>query len=109
MAYDEGLASRIRDRLDDAQDVAEKTMFGGIAFMVNGHMSVGIIGSELMVRLSKDQHEEILARPHTRVMDFTGRVMKGWAYVNEEGISDDGVLHYWVDRCAAHARAQPGK
>ena len=109
MAYDEGLAMRIRERLDEARDVVEKKMFGGIAFMVNGHMSVGVIGSELMVRLSKDQHADVLAQPHTRVMDFTGRVMKGWAYVSEDGIADDDVLDYWVMRCATHARAQPGK
>jgi TfoX/Sxy family transcriptional regulator of competence genes len=109
MAYDEGLAARIRERFDGAQDVVEKQMFGGVAFMVNTHMCVGVVGSEMMIRLGKDTHDEVLAEPHMREMDFTGRVMRGWAFVTEDGVADDAVLQRWVDRCAEHAREQPRK
>ncbi|MCO4774091.1 MAG: TfoX/Sxy family protein [Deltaproteobacteria bacterium] len=108
MAYDEGLAYRIRERLEEVPHV-EKKMFGGVAFMVNGHMSVGIVKSDLMVRLDKSDHDELMERPHVREMDFTGRVMRGWGYVHENGVADDDVLDYWVDRCVTHAMSKPGK
>ena len=73
MPYDEGLAERIRTVLADHQGVVEKKMFGGIAFMVHGHMSVGIVKDALMVRVGAEEHEKLLRRPHARPMDFTGR------------------------------------
>lgn len=108
MAYDEGLAARIRAHLDDVPHV-EKAMFGGLAFMVNGHMTVGVNDARMMVRLDKPQHDEMMSRPHVSVMDFTGRVMKGWGYVSEAGCADDEVLEYWVERCVAHALSKKPK
>ncbi len=77
MAYDEGLAQRIREALDDRPGIAERKMFGGLCFTLNGNMACGVTGDELMVRVGPDKHAEALERPHARKMDFTGRPMKG--------------------------------
>ena len=77
MAYDEKLADRVRGVLVDRRDVHEKKMFGGLAFMVRGHMCVGIVDRELMARIGPDASEKALTRPHVRPMDFTGRPLKG--------------------------------
>ena len=79
MAYDEGLAQRLRDYFFERENVVEKKMFGGLAFMVNGNMSVGVTNKgDLMVRVGKDGHDDALAQPHARPMDFTGRKMTGF-------------------------------
>ena len=78
MPYSEKLADRIRMALDGRDDVVEKKMFGGVAFMVSGSMACGIIGDDLMARVGADQFEVALGRPHARVMDFTGRPLKGF-------------------------------
>ncbi len=109
MAYDEGLAQRIREAFGGQPGVVEKKMFGGIAFMVQGNMSVGVIGDVLMVRVGPEGHNGALTRPHTRPMDFTGRPMKGFIYVDEAGIEADGDLQAWVDRGVAYARSLPAK
>lgn len=99
MAYDEDLAQRIRHVLTelDAQPV-EREMFGGRAFMVRGHMTVGLLGDELMVRVGKDRYDEALALPHARVMDFTGRPSTGMVMVAPPGTADDHDLRAWVRR-----------
>src|SRR5262245_35286406 len=92
MAYDEGLAERIRGVLDDQAGVSEKRMFGGIAFLVNGHMGVGIVQDKLMVRVGPESYERVLRERHARKMDFTGRPMKGFVYVVPSGYERDGDL-----------------
>ncbi|HKJ24126.1 MAG TPA: TfoX/Sxy family protein [Myxococcota bacterium] len=109
MAYDEGLAQRIREALEEREDVSEKKMFGGLAFLLGGNMSVGIVGDELMVRVGPDAWASALAQPHAREMDFTGRAMKGFVYVAAEGVEDDGDLHGWVERGVAFAGSLPPK
>lgn len=109
MAYDEGLAQRIREALADADGLSERRMFGGIAFMLHGNMAVGISGDELMVRVGPEAYEDALAQPHARVFDMTGRVMRGWVVVAAEGIADDGALDDWVRRGADYARSLPPK
>jgi TfoX/Sxy family transcriptional regulator of competence genes len=109
MAYDEGLAERIRDVLMDTPDIGEKKMFGGMAFMLNDYMFVGITGEQLMARVGPDNYEAALARPHVAEMDFTGRPMKGYVYVAPEGIEDEEALAYWVELCAAFIRTLPPK
>lgn len=101
MAYDEGLAERIRENIGGREElgsdeVVEKKMFGGLAFMIRGHMTVGINGDELMVRLGPDAYEGALQRPHAREMDFTGRALKGFVYVGTEGIASDAELGEWI-------------
>lgn len=109
MAYDEGLAQRVREALADADGLSERRMFGGIAFMLHGNMAVGISGDELMVRVGPEAYEDALAQPHARVFDMTGRVMRGWVVVAAEGIADDGALGDWVQHGADYARSLPPK
>lgn len=109
MAYDEGLAERVRGVLDGRGDVAEKKMFGGIAFMLRGHMSVGIVKDELMVRVGPESYAELVRRPHARQMDFTGRPMKGFLYVAAEGLERDGDLERWVGHGVRYATSLPAK
>lgn len=109
MAFDEGLAERIRGVLGDRGDVVEKKMFGGLAFMVGGHMCAGIVKEELMVRVGKDAHEDSLAQPHARKMDFTGRSLKGMVYVGVEGFEDDADLEAWIGRGLRFVTGLPPK
>jgi TfoX/Sxy family transcriptional regulator of competence genes len=109
MAYDEGLAERIRVVLGERQGVSEKRMFGGIAFTIGGHMCVGIVKDELMVRVGKDAHEHLVRQPHARPMDFTGRPMKGFLYVASPGLERDVDLERWVERGVEYAISLPAK
>lgn len=105
MAYDEGLAARVRIRLEDRPGYAEKKMFGGLCFLLNGNMSCGISGDRLMARVGPEAWEEALSEPGAREMDFTGRSLKGFVYVDEDVLRDDAVLDRWVDRAAGFAGA----
>jgi len=78
MAYDEGLAERLRDLFVDRPGITEKKMFGGLAFMYRGHMLVGILEDSLMARVGTTEYADVLKRPHVREMDFTGKPMKGY-------------------------------
>ena len=109
MAYDEGLAQRIREHLDGQQGLREKKMFGGLAFLLSGNMCCGVVGDELMVRVGPDGYDEAMGQPHAREMDFTGRAMRGMVYVGVAGIEDDADLAGWVDRGAAFASSLPPK
>ena len=95
MAIDEGLATRIREALG-AAPVTEKKMFGGLAFLSRGHMFIGIAKEALMVRVGPDAHAAALRKPSARVMDFTGRPMKGYVFVDPPGYEDDADLAAWV-------------
>lgn len=109
MAYDEGLAERIRLTVADRPGVVEKKMFGGLAFMLHDYMFCGVINDELMARVGPDNYGAALARPHARDMDFTGRSMKGYVYVAPEGIESDAELREWVDLCAEFVQTLPPK
>ncbi|MCY3896848.1 MAG: TfoX/Sxy family protein [Chloroflexi bacterium] len=109
MAYDEGLAQRIREALADGDGLSERRMFGGIAYMLHGNMAVGVSGDELMVRVGPKGYDEALAQPHARVFDMTGRVMRGWVVVEAEGVADDAALDAWVRKGARFARSLPAK
>ena len=90
--------------------VTEKAMFGGLAFLLNGNMAVGISNTgELMVRVGPDATDDALARPHTRLFDMTGRPMKGWILVAEEGVKTKRQLGAWVARGVQFARTLPPK
>ena len=97
MAYSEEVASRIREILSEDGEVDERKMFGGIAFMVGGHMCCGVIGDELMLRLGPDAAEKAMDEPHVRPMDFTGRPMKGYVYVAEQGFRTEAELRRWLE------------
>lgn len=109
MAYDEGLAERIRGLLEDRGRVFERRMFGGLAFMMRGHMTVGIVKDELMVRVGPETYSQVLREPHARAMDFTGRPMKGFVFVSSQGLESDKDLQRWVERGLEYAASLPTK
>ena len=109
MAYDEGLAERIRDQLRDQSGVVEKEMFGGVGFILQGNMACGVNKDELMVRVGLENYDELLSRPHTRIFDFTGRPMKGWVIVSPEGYETDDALGAWVNQGVEFALSLPPK
>jgi len=98
MAFDEGLAERLRDLVGDDPDLRERRMFGGLAFMHRGNMAFCVVGDELMVRVGPDAWPDAVQLPHAREMDFTGRSMKGMVYVGTAGFAEDDDLRSWVDR-----------
>ena len=109
MAYAENDGQRVRDVLGDREDVVEKKMFGGLCFMVRGHMAVGLTAAELMVRVGPDAWEDALAEEHAREMDFTGKSLKGFVYVDPAGWSSKKDLKKWVARGVAYAESLPPK
>jgi len=109
MAYDEGLAERLRLAFDDRQDVEEKKMFGGLCFMVSNHMCCGIVGDTLMARVGPDNYKKCLKKKYAKEMDFTGRAMKGMVYVTPKGIESDSDLQYWIDTCLSFVTSLPPK
>jgi TfoX/Sxy family transcriptional regulator of competence genes len=108
MAYDEKLANRVRTLLADRPDVTERHMFGGLTFMVAGHMCCGVNGDELILRLGPDRATEALAVPHARPMDFTGRPLTGFVTVDRQGLSGR-ALAKWVREAVAWAESLPPK
>jgi TfoX/Sxy family transcriptional regulator of competence genes len=109
MVYDEGVAERLREAYSEIRDVVEKKMFGGIAFMVGGHMSCGVVSDTLMVRVGPDRYADALARPHAREMDFTGKSMKGFVYVDPSGFESDEALTSWVSLSVDFVSSLPPK
>ena len=110
MAYDEDLANRIRELLADEQGVTEKKMFGGLAFLIGGNMSVSASGQGgLMLRVEPDETEALVAKPHASRMVMRGRAMDGWIRVDDEGIKTKRKLEPWVRRGVAYARSLPPK
>jgi TfoX/Sxy family transcriptional regulator of competence genes len=97
MAYDEKLADRIREFLVDLPKVDEKQMMGGLTFMVNDKMCVGVIKGEMMARIDPEKYDEALEKHGCRPMDFTGRPMKGWIYISPEGLEQVKDMEYWVN------------
>ena len=108
MAFDEGLAERVR-HLSAEPGLSERKMFGGLCFLLNGNMSYGIVGSELMVRVGPATYVEALDQPHAREMDFTGRSMRGMVFVAGDGISEDDDLKSWLQRGIDFAGSLPAK
>ena len=109
MAYDTAIAQRVRDILERRPGISERPMFGGLAFLIDGKMFVGILGSALMARVGVERHADALNVPHVRQMDFTGRPMKGYVYVDEPGLREDRNLKAWVQWCADYVAALPAK
>ncbi len=97
MAYNEKLAERIREKLSTLSNVTEKEMMGGLTFMYNGKMCVGIIKDELMCRIDPANTEDALERNGCRLMDFTGRPMKGYIMIEEAGMKANKDFDYWIN------------
>lgn len=99
MAYNEKLANRIRKRLENLSNLEETEMMGGLTFMYNGKMCVGIIADEMMCRIDPDIHEEAVQKTGCRTMDFTKRPMKGYVMVNNIGMASQKEFDYWINLC----------
>ena len=110
LAYDEDLANRIRELIAAEPGVTEKRMFGGLAFLVGGHMSVSASGQGgLLVRVDPADTDALLAKPHARPMVMRGREMQGWLRVDAEGVQTKRQLERWVARSVAYAGSLPVK
>ena len=110
MAYDEDLANRIRELIASERGVQEKQMFGGLAFLLNGNMSVAVSGrGGLMVRIPREDTEKLVARDHVEPMVMGGREMRGWIRVSNDGVKTKRQLAGWVNRGVDYARTLPPK
>ena len=110
MAYDEDLANRIRELIAGEADVSEQAMFGGLAFLVGGNMSVAASGQGgLMVRVDPEETDVLLAKPHAQPFEMRGRAMQGWLRIGAEGLRTKRELEPWVRRGVAYARSLPSK
>jgi hypothetical protein len=109
MAFDEKLADRIRKRLGKRAGLTEKKMFGGIGFLLNGNMCVGVHRDEMIVRLDPDETEKALSDRNTRQFDLTGRPMKGWILVTPKGLATDATLGKWIGIATKYAESLPAK
>lgn len=109
MAYDEGLAQRIREVLGDQPGLTEKKMFGGVGFMIHGNMACGVHKDKLIVRVGSENHLDALARLHVLPFDLTGRPMEGWVMVAAEGYESDEALENWVNQGVNFALTLPEK
>ncbi len=99
MAFDEKLVDRIRESLVGINNVEEKNMFGGVCFMVNGKMCIGVVKDEMMCRINPAMDEIVLEKKGCRIMDFTGKPMKGYVFISEEGMKTKKAFDYWVNLC----------
>jgi TfoX/Sxy family transcriptional regulator of competence genes len=109
MGYDESVADRVRKALAGVDGVSEKKMFGGIAFMVRGNMCCGVIRDKLMVRVGPEAYGSMLEKPHVHEMDFTGRPLTGFLYVEAQGFGSSKELKYWVRMATGYALSLPAK
>ena len=96
MAYDEKLADRIRETIAHLPKVEEKHMFGGVCFMVNGKMCVGVVKDDMMCRIDPAMDEVVMEKHGCRPMDFTGRPMKGYIFISDEGMKSKKDFEYWI-------------
>jgi hypothetical protein len=110
MAYDEDLANRLRELLADEDAISERKMFGGLAFLLHGNMTVSASGQGgLLARIDPADTDAALARPHVTRMEMAGRSMDGWIRVAPEGLKTKRQLSAWVDRSLAFVRTLPPK
>ena len=110
MAYDEDLARRIRELVGEERGLTEQRMFGGLAFLINGNMSVSASGQGgLLLRVDPDETDALLGKPHAHPFEMRGRTMQGWLRVDAEGLRTKRQLEQWVARGVAHARSLPSK
>jgi TfoX/Sxy family transcriptional regulator of competence genes len=109
MAFDEALAERIRGALARKKGIEEKKMFGGIGFLLNGNMLVGVWKDTLIVRLDPEGYDDALLEPHVGEFNITGRAMKGWVLVAPKGVEDAGQVKAWIQRAVKFVGKLPKK
>jgi len=110
VAYDEDLANRIREMIGSEAGLTEKKMFGGLAFLIDRHMSVSVSGrGGLLLRCDPAETDALALKPHAHPFEMRGREMQGWLRVDAEGVQTKRQLERWVARGVAHARSLPPK
>ena len=109
MAFDETLAARIRQNLARHKNVENKKMFGGIGFLLNGNMRVGVWKDSLIARVGSDEYEHAVLEPHVKEFDITGKPMKGWVLVEPQGVVEDDQLNEWIQRALKFVGKLPAK
>ena len=109
MAYDEGLAQRVREIIEEQIGFNEKKMFGGVCYLLNGNMACGILNDNLIVRVGPKKYEDSLKLPSTRKFDITGKPMKGWVMVSSDACETDKDLFKWVHKGVHCALSLPPK
>ena len=109
MPYDDGLAHRVRTILESRGDIEERSMFGGVGYMLNGNLVCGIHDDALVARVGSDAYTDALAETHAREMDFTGKPMRGLVFVDPPGTATDEALEAWLDRCLDFVGSLPPK
>ena len=109
MAYDKGLAQRVREILEEEPGFDEKKMFGGLCFLLFGNMVCGIIRDDLIVRIGADKYDEMLKLSHVRKFDLTGKPLKGWVMVLAHALDSDDELKDWLQRAVSFVRTLPPK
>lgn len=106
MAYSEEIANKIRNVIADDPEFTEKKMFGGLAFLYHGKMTVGVVGDEMMIRALDTKCQEILKQDFARHMDFTGKIMKEFAFINQDGIQSESDIKYYLKLGVEHAKSK---
>ena len=109
MAYDEGVAQRVRERINNQPGYDEKKMFGGIGFLIHGNMACGVIRDDLIIRVGGENYTDSLLKPHVELFDMTGQAMTGWVIVKEPGYRNDRDLEDWIGQGVAYALTLPAK
>lgn len=109
MAYDQELADRLRKAVGKRNGLVEKKMFGGLSFLLNGNMAVGVLANELILRIDPAQNDKILKKPHARQFDFTGKPMVGWIFVGSGGVKTEKSLKQWAELGLDYAASLPAK
>jgi len=110
MAYDEELADRIRGVVTGEPGLTEKRMFGGLAFLIDGHLAASASGQGgILLRVDPDQTDALVEAPHIDRFEMRGRAMNGWLRVDQDAVRTDDALRQWVDRGVAYARSLPPK
>jgi TfoX/Sxy family transcriptional regulator of competence genes len=109
MAYSKSLVERIRHLVSRHRGITEKKMFGGVCFLLNGNLLVGVWKDSLIARVGKADYETALLQEHVREFDVTGRPMKGWVMVEPDGIDSDRQLTHWIEQATQFVRTLPGK
>jgi len=109
MAFDEGLAQRVREILENQPGYDEKKMFGGIGFLLSGNMACGVIREDLIVRVGAEKYTDALLKPNVELFDITGRAMTGWVVIKEPGYRSDNELRDWVEKGIEYSLSLPAK
>ncbi len=109
MTYNDETAERLRVELREMPGITEKSMFGGVSFLLAGNMAIGVVGDDLCVRVGPEVFDDVVELPGARTMDFTGRPMKGWVFVSPVGYADQPSFEAWVKRGTLYAQRLPRK